>query len=238
MRKNLLRDIEDMRGMIENHIKAGLPEADLKVIKCGKALEYYSRHYDQVYIENGRHFTVKEALAGVTQFVLDDQKITDDLPPSEAEPLTRHFLRIFKRVESLPRDQVQKMTRWSGVAASDFVDKGWIEQKKKDYLLVSPLDIAKSMKGKPRSAMSRDYDQSIFLIGACFEGSGINVKDTLNNENFKAHPAIGPILKWLSVNGGNSEIRNASLRAHKIYEDWVSKNKQAVTSQLRLFEEI
>ena len=44
--------------------QAGLQEADLRVIRRGKALEYYSRHYGKVYIERGREgeFTVKDAL--------------------------------------------------------------------------------------------------------------------------------------------------------------------------------
>lgn len=238
VRKKLLRDVEDIRDMIENHLKSGLPEADLKVIKCGKALEYYSRHYDQVYIEDGRHFTVKEALAGVTQFVLDDQKRDEESPPSEAEPLTRHFLRIFKGVEKLPRDQVQKMTRWSGVGPSDFLAKGWIVQKGKDFIVENPLDIAADWKGKHRSNLARDYDQAMFLIGACYEGSGINVKDTLNNKNFKVHPAISPILKWFSKYGATSEIKDSAQRADRIYQDWIAKNKEVVDRQLLLFEEV
>ena len=34
----------------------------------------------------------------------------------------------------------------------------------------------------------------MFLIGACFEGSGINASDTLNNPNFRPHPALGALL--------------------------------------------
>ena len=238
VRRELLRDVSDMKVMIENHYKAGLPEADLKVIKCGKALEYYSKHYNQVYIENGRIFTVKEALTGVTQFVLDDQRKNEESPPSDAEPLTRHFLRIFYKVDRLPRDQVQKMTRWSGVSPSDFLEKGWCIQENKEFILTSPFEIAESWVGKHRSNMSRDLDQALFLVGACYEGSGINLRDTLNNPNFRVHPAIGPILNWLAKYGGNSEIRKSSMRADGIYSRWIAKNKVQVDSQLKLFEDV
>jgi putative DNA methylase len=39
--------------MLEHHQKAGLPEADLQVIRRGKALEYYSRHYGKVLVDDG-----------------------------------------------------------------------------------------------------------------------------------------------------------------------------------------
>ena len=39
------------------------------------------------------------------------------------------------------------------------------------------------------------------LIGACYDGSGINASDTLKNENFKPHPALKSLLEWLSKRG-------------------------------------
>lgn len=68
----------------------------MQVIKRGKALEYFSRHYSQVFAEEGRDFTVKEALLGINQ-LLDDEQSGDSgiSPPASAEPLSRQFLRIF-----------------------------------------------------------------------------------------------------------------------------------------------
>ena len=54
-----------LQDLLEHHQEAGLAEADLQVIRRGKALEYYSKHYGKVYVEKGREFTVKEALAGL-----------------------------------------------------------------------------------------------------------------------------------------------------------------------------
>ena len=41
------------------------------------------------------------------------------------------------------------------------------------------------------------------LIGACFDGSGINASDTLKNENFKPHAALKSLLEWLASNGAD-----------------------------------
>lgn len=75
----------------------------------------------------------------------------------------------------------------------------------------------------------------MFLIGACFEGSGINASETLNNEKFKPHPALGAILIWFKTHGADSPIRNAAITASKLYQNWESKN-QAKVQQLSLFD--
>ena len=39
MRREVLSDVRNLQAMLENHAKAGLPLADLQVIRRGKALE-------------------------------------------------------------------------------------------------------------------------------------------------------------------------------------------------------
>jgi hypothetical protein len=38
--------------------------------------------------------------------------------------------------------------------------------------------------------MARDFDQTMFLVGGCFEGSNVRLTDTLNNPNFAPHPCL------------------------------------------------
>lgn len=45
LRRQILRDVRQLQNLLEYHQQAGLPEADIEVIKRGKALEYFSRHY-------------------------------------------------------------------------------------------------------------------------------------------------------------------------------------------------
>jgi adenine-specific DNA methylase len=44
LRREVLQDVKRIKDLLEHHEKAGLPEADLQVIRRGKALEYFSRH--------------------------------------------------------------------------------------------------------------------------------------------------------------------------------------------------
>ena len=74
------------------------------------------------------------------------------------------------------------------------------------------------------------------LIGACFDGSGINASDTLKNENFKPHVALKPLLEWLHKNGPDQATRNAASRAVSIYNGWAATQSVKPTQGL-LFEE-
>ena len=169
--------------------------------------------------------------------MLDDENESSiEAPPSNAEPYTRQFLRLFFEKSELPRDQIQKFLRGTGVSPNEFEDRGWCNEKKKIFTLTPPLDWAKAWKGKPRKSMARDFDQTWFLIGACYEDSGINVKETLNSSQFKAHPAIPDLLSWFVLHGSDQETKDAADRARTIYKNWVAKNKPAVEKQKSLFD--
>lgn len=237
MRRQVLQDVRDLKRMLEHHHKAGLPEADLQVIRRGKALEYYSRHYGKVLVDDGRPMSVLDALVGINQLLDEEAGGVKNPPPVTAEPFTRQFLRLFDAVKELPRDQMQKFLRGTGIAPSDFEARGWCNEEKKVYHVTSPLELARMWQGKHRRGMTSDYDQAAFLIGACFDNSGINAADTLGNENFKPHPALGALLEWLSTRGATTEIRNASSRALTILRSWRARNEKLVKQMSIFFDE-
>lgn len=81
--------------------------------------------------------------------------------------------------------------------------------------------------------MTSDYEQTMVLIGACYEGSGINVRDTLTNPNFKPHPALRALLDW-HAKRATTETRDAATRALRIYQDW-ERSHQDQVKQLEMF---
>lgn len=83
--------------------------------------------------------------------------------------------------------------------------------------------------------MTSDYDQAAFLIGACFEGSGINANETLNNPNFRPHPALSALLVWHRTHGATNQIRNAAAIASSLYRAWESKHQTPELKQMALF---
>ena len=233
MRRQVLQDVRGLEHMLEHHLKAGLPKADLQVIRRGKALEYFSLHYGKVFIDDGRPMSVLEALVGISQLLDEETGSITVPPPVTAEPFTRQFLRLFDGVNALPRDQIQKFLRGTGIAPSDFESRGWCNEEKKVYLQTPPVNIARTWQGKHRRGMTSDYDQAAFLIGACVENSGINATETLGNENFKPHPALGAVLEWFTTHGATSETRNAASRAQTILRSWRARHlKEAQQASL------
>lgn len=235
LRRQVLRDIREIKELLEHHQAEGLEEADLKVIRRGKALEYFSRHYGKVYKDQETPMSVLEAILGINQLLDEEVGDVKEQPPHKAEPFTRMLLRLFDGKSELARDQIQKFLRGTGSAPSDFIERGWVIEQKKIFNLVPPLEIAQSWIGKQRKGLTSDYDQAMFFIGACFDNSGINASETLNNPNFFPHPALGSLLSWLKTHGADSAIRNAALTAAALYRSWEAKNEPK-TVQLSLFD--
>ena len=237
MRRHVLADVRRLQTLLEHHQKEGLPEADLQVIRRGKALEYYSRHYGKVYVDEGKPISVQEALLGINQILDEELGVVTDPPPATAEPFTRQFLRLFDGQTEVPRDQMQKFLRGTGISPSDFEERGWCSSENKIYQLMSPVKIAQDWAGRHRRGMTSDYDQAAFLIGACFDNSGINATDTLTNTNFRPHPALGALLDWYSSRGATTQIRNAAIRARSILRAWKSEHQQKVQQMTLFFDE-
>ncbi|WNB74597.1 DUF1156 domain-containing protein [Methylomonas koyamae] len=234
LRRRILSDVRQLQDILEHHQNEGLPKADIQVIKRGKALEYFSRHYGQVYVEEGREFTVKEALAGINQILDDQDEGESGSTPVNCEPITRQFLRIFAGTPEVPRDHMQKFLRGTGIGPSDFVERGWCEEKKKIFHWLSPLAFAQTNSPKAKS-LSRDMDQAMLLIGACYPDSGIQVKKLLD-EDFKPHPALGDLLGWLVTKGGSLELRNAAITARQLYNNWAAQHQAVIQKQMSLFD--
>ncbi len=236
MRREVLADVAQIQSMLENHAKEGLPAADLQVIKRGKALEYFSRHYGKVFKSDGELITVKEALVGINQILDEDSSRTTNPPPVTAEPMTRQFLRIFDGVTEVPRDQMQKFMRGTGSAPDEFQHRGWCSEKKKVFTLVDPVTFVRDWQGKHRRKLTSDLDQALVLIGACVDGSGINAADTLKNANFKPHPALKDLLDWFTRRGANQTTRQAAVRALTIYNGWAATHQTEIKQMSFFFD--
>lgn len=152
--------------------------------------------------------------------------------------MTRQFLRIFRDTNEVPRDQMQKYLRGTGVAPSEFEERGWCMEKKKVYYL-SPLEQARLLIDKKRRLLHADHDQAMLLIGASFEDSGINVMAVLSQAQFKPHAALAPLLDWYGRHGASVEIGkrlSKHARCIKSGERASTEQSSAQPAQLGLFE--
>ena len=216
----------------------GLPDADMQVIKRGKALEYYSRHYGKVLTADDKPLEVKDALLEINLLLDEEAGTLKEPPPVEVSALTRQFLRLFDGEKRIAQDQIQKFLRGTGYAPNIFVDLGWCthDKKSKTFEIVSSREIARTWHAKRLYGMVQEYDQAAFMIGACFDNSGINATEALTSVHFRQHPALGAVLDWFASRGISVEIRMAATRARAILDNWNSKPQQR-KQQLNLFEE-
>jgi hypothetical protein len=89
MRRWVKDEAARLKELLEHSHGKELPESDLLVILRGKALEFYSRHYGQVFTGDGQVLGVRDALFGIN-LLLDDLLAGKDengkrRPPDAAE---------------------------------------------------------------------------------------------------------------------------------------------------------
>src|SRR4051794_976412 len=65
----------------------------------------------------------------------------------------------------------------------------------------------------------------MFMVGACYEGSGIKLSDTLNSPTFVPHPATGDILDWFVRHGADPAMKSAAHTARQLFQTWLSKKE-------------
>jgi hypothetical protein len=237
LRRGILEDVNQLQAVLEHHTKEGLPAADLQVIRRGKALEHFSRHYGKIYLDESRTIEVREAVTGILQLLDEEASGEKEVPPQDAEPLTRQFLRIFRGRSELPRDQMQKLLRGTGTPPQDFVDRGWCQERKRVFHLVEPNEHVRAWAGKGRRSMARDYDQALFSIGACCDGSGISLLDILKEDSLRPQPALSSLLEWHARQGATECVRDAAGRALTILKSWRPREEKKVVQQTFLFGE-
>lgn len=114
LRRQIMKDVRQLQEIIEQHQQEGLGEADLQVIRRGKALEYYSRHYGKVYIEKGREdeFTVKDALVGINQLLDDESDTTSEAPPRARRAIYPAISSSFRRQEQSRTGPTAEVPAW------------------------------------------------------------------------------------------------------------------------------
>lgn len=130
MRRWVKDETVRLKELLEHTHGKELPESDLRVILRGKSLEFYSRHYGQVFTGDNQLLDVHDALLGINQLLddlLDDTSRTGHLrPPDSAEPASRLYLRLFKNRSEMDRDELHKTLRGTGISQGDLEARGWV----------------------------------------------------------------------------------------------------------------
>ena len=242
MRKFVREEAGRLKTLLEAVHGKTLPEADLRVILRGKALEFYSQHYGQVQTGTGDMLNVRDALLGINQ-ILDDiltDGATDNYlrPPESAEPISRLYLRIFKNVDATSRDALHKTLQGSGISQNDLESRGWISVVGRD-VTVTPVQeryAQLTRRGFTRKHIKSDLDQCFFLMGMILAGK--NLIQELENGNLKLKKSVPDILKWFSQTSDKERIHWAASTAITLMDQHEKERraKQTATEQPSLFD--
>jgi adenine-specific DNA methylase len=234
-----------LKDLLEHTHGKTLPESDLRVILRGKSLEFYSRHYGQVFSGDGQVLEVRDALLGINLLLddlLEDTTQTGGLrPPDSAEPASRLYLRLFKNRNEMDRDELHKTLRGTGIAQGDLEAKGWIRVVGRAVQVVPiPERFAFfTERGRNRKVIKTDLDQVHFLIGTAYPNSGLKIDAELNNPNFRIKKSVDEILKWYAEVDKNSANRMAARTATQLVEHWrTRKDRPETKRQLTLFDRL
>ena len=242
MRRWVKDEASHLKELLEHTHGKDLPVSDLRVILRGKSLEFYSRHYGQVYTGDGELLEVRDALLGINQLLddlLEDTSQTGGLrPPDSAEPASRLFLRIFTNHPVSPRDELHKTLRGTGISQGDLESRGWIRVVGKTIHVVPIKERFAyfTERGRNRKVIKTDLDQACFLIGAAAPNSGLKIDNELNNPNFKIKKSTDEILKWYAEVDKELSIRQSAQTASRLVEYWRTHKTKPADAQMSLFE--
>jgi len=226
MRRWVKDESTRLKELLEHTHGKELPLSDLRVILRGKSLEFYSRHYGQVFTGDGELLDVRDALLGINQLLddlLEDTSQTGgQRPPDSAEPASRLFLRIFTNQPEIPRDELHKTLRGTGISQGELEARGWIRVVGK-VVHVVPIQERFAYfteRGRNRKVIKTDLDQAHFLIGAAAPNSGVKIDNELNNRNFRIKKSTDAILKWYADVENEPVIRQSAQTALRLVEHW------------------
>ena len=244
MRRWVKEEAIHLRDLLEHSHGKDLPESDLLVILRGKALEFYSSHYGQVFTGDGQVLSVGEALLGINQLLEDliagDGADARKRPPEAAEPASRLYLRIFTDQDSVPRDELHKTLRGTGIAQADLEARGWVRAQ---GTTIHKIPIVERFQyftapGRKRVVLKTDLDQAHFLIGAAMGGSGVNIDRELNGGTWTVKRSVDPVLTWYAEMDPNEDVRDAAKTAAGLVSHWRSRPKPKPVEQMTLFDRL
>jgi len=245
MRQWVKAELNRLRRLLESYRANDISDADIRVILRGKALEFFSQHYGQVFTVGGEGerepLTLRHALGGINQLLDEDTGDDVDRPPSIAHPVAYQYLRLFGGGASISADDVSKSLFGTTIRQRDFEDHGWVREQNKKVEALPIRERFEYSRKRPRKEMKTEIDQAHFLIGGAMPGSGINLEQELTKDTWMVRPTVAAVLDWYAKSAIEKEVRDAAKLAADILRRTREKLRdqpEVVDKQTRHFSEL
>ncbi len=193
MRQWVKAEMLRLKELLATYRARELSEADIRVILRGKALEFYSRHYGQVFTSNDEPLELRVALGGINQLLDEGSSNAADLPPSIIPPIAYQYLRLFTTKATRTVDEVDKSLFSTTIQLKDFKSRSWVEERNRKATAL-PIDQRyEHFRKRPRKEMKTEIDQAHFLIGGAMPNSGVNLEQELSKDTWMVRRTVdGP----------------------------------------------
>lgn len=248
MRRWVKKEAQRLKELLEVSHSKGLTAADLLVILRGKGLEFYSRHYGEVYTGDDEIMSVRDALLGINQLLeelIEDESESENGRqhlPDDAEPANRLFLRIGQGRKTMARDELHKTLRGTGYSPDEFESRGWLSIKRTTVTITPIAERCQyfTAPSRNRKILKSDLDQAHFLIGAALPKSGLDISQELQRHTFVLKKSVDAILKWYAENDSSPQIRNAAKLSLNLVTHWLldSQAQSKADPQMSLFAQL
>lgn len=240
MRQWVKAELGRLKLLLAAYKASELSEADIRVILRGKALEFYSRHYGQVFTSDNEPLSIRHALGGIDQLLDEGTGNATGNPPSIVQPAAYQYLRLFTVAPSRKAEEVSKTLFGTAIRQRDFEDRGWVKEANRRVTATPILQRFETIRQRPRKEMKTEIDQAHFLIGSALPRSGINLEQELSKDTWMVRRSVDAVLEWYAKMAPESEIREAAELARTILRQTLDRLRQQpveLDHQLKLFND-
>jgi putative DNA methylase len=240
MRQWVKVELSRLKLLLAAYKASEISEADIRVILRGKALEFYSRHYGQVYTSDNERLSIRHALGGIDQLLDEGTGDASGNPPSIVQPAAYQYLRLFTAVPSRKAEDVSKTLFGTAIRQRDFEDRGWVKEANRRVNAMPILQRFETIRQRPRKEMKTEIDQAHFLIGSALPMSGVNLEQELSKDTWMVRRSVDAVLEWYGKMAPETEIREAAELARTILRQTLDKLRQQpvdLDHQLMLFND-
>ena len=240
MRQWVRSELTRLKALLAAYKANQLSDADIRVILRGKALEFYSRHYGQVFTSDNEPLSIRLALSGINQLLDEGSETASSNPPSIVQPVAYQYLRLFTSNPSGTANEVSKSLFGTAVRQRDLEDRGWVEERNRSVTAVPIFQRFMEFRKRPRREMKTEIDQAHFLIGSAGPDSGVNLEQELSKDTWMVRQSVDAVLEWYGKMASDPEIRTASILARTILRQALGKLRQQpmeLERQLSLFND-
>jgi len=240
MRQWVKGELSRLKLLLAAYKADELSDADIRVILRGKALEFYSRHYGQVFTSQDEPLSIQHAIGGINQLLDEGTDEVRGNPPSIVQPVAYQYLRLFTLKASRKADDLNKSLFGTTIRQRDFEDRRWIEERNRVVTAVPISERFEDCRKRPRKEMKTEIDQAHFLIGAAMPDSGVNLEQELSKDTWMVRRSVDAVLEWYAKMAPEPQIRNAAHLARTILRqtlDGLRQQPAELDRQLSMFND-